>query len=292
MCRFVTYLSKPVIMSKVLSEPDNSLVKQSKHAKEMINTPGVNGDGFGIGWYQHEFGGTPGVFKSIRPAWNDVNLDYLLPKVKSHCFLGHIRAALHGSVNFANSHPFHHGNYLFMHNGTVGSFPRIKRYLRHLLCDEIYDWVEGETDTEHVAGLFLQQLLEKKGNLEDEVSAADLAENLTKTIKVLTELQRQYSDNLNELTVLNFVVSDGVKTIVSRYCNDSEHASTLYYASGSEYICEGNVCHMPNTGKVGAVLVASEKLDQHKADWHEVPKNHIMILESETTPQFIELAVS
>lgn len=291
MCRFVTYLGKPVVLSSVLSEPDNSLVKQSKHAKEMINTAAVNGDGFGIGWYQFDFDQSPGVFKSICPAWNDVNLDYLLPKVRSHCFLGHIRAAVHGGVDFGNSHPFHHGRYLFMHNGTVGGFQKVKRHLRHLLCDEVYSWVNGQTDTEHVAALFLQMLLGKYGNLSAERSVTQLAEVLEETFNVLFELQRQYSDNVSALTVLNFVISDGNKTIVSRYCNDYDHASTLYYAVGSEYCCENSVCVMPKGEEVGAVLVASEKLDEKTTDWHEVPRNHMLLLEPCVAPQLVELTI-
>ena len=51
MCRLVAYLGRPILMEKLLIEPKNSLINQSFNAKE-IEEP-LNGDGFGVGWYNH-----------------------------------------------------------------------------------------------------------------------------------------------------------------------------------------------------------------------------------------------
>ena len=42
---------------------------------------------FGLAWYEHAIDDIPGVFKSIRPAWNDNNLKSIAAKVKSKCFM-------------------------------------------------------------------------------------------------------------------------------------------------------------------------------------------------------------
>ena len=144
MCRFVAYLGKPIILSQALLEPEFSLICQSRRAMEMVRGDGINGDGYGIAWYQHDIDPFPAVIKSCMPIWSDHNLYSLLPKIKSSCFLGHIRAATEGKADLSNVHPFHYKQYLFMHNGHVEDFLKIKRPLRQLLCDELYYWVSWD----------------------------------------------------------------------------------------------------------------------------------------------------
>ena len=70
MCRWIAYSGTPIYLHAALFEPEHSLIVQSLRAKSSETT--TNGDGFGIGWYNdREF---PGVFKDVRPAWNDSNL--------------------------------------------------------------------------------------------------------------------------------------------------------------------------------------------------------------------------
>src|SRR6056300_1646366 len=112
MCRFLTYFSnQPILLENLLDKPTNSLIKQSHEAKE--GTHGVNADGFGIAWYDFDIDSHPGVFKSIQPAWNDNNLIHLSQKIRSPCFLAHVRASTIGDVNQNNCHPFAYENYAF-----------------------------------------------------------------------------------------------------------------------------------------------------------------------------------
>lgn len=285
MCRFLVYLGQPVLLNTVITLPGNSLIHQSKQAKEMINTAEVNGDGFGVGWYTPEISEEPAVFKSIRPAWNDLNLDYLLPKIRSHCFLAHIRAAMHGGVEFANSHPFHYGRYLFIHNGMIGGFQTIKRHMRHRLSDAMYGWVQGQTDTEHMAALYLERLADR----DKRASMDEMAGTLRQVIAEIRELQVEFGVPDDALTVLNFVICDGEKVLISRYASDLARASTLYYAFGERYTCEGELCQLPQGERVGAVIVASEKLDSDDMHWQEVPKNHLVLLEKGRAPRLAEI---
>ncbi|RMF60275.1 MAG: class II glutamine amidotransferase, partial [Calditrichaeota bacterium] len=156
MCRFIAYIGAPVVMDELLYQPDNSLIHQSYKAQEREEP--LNGDGFGIGWYDKTLDNTPAIFVSVRPAWNNKNLRSIAPKIRSSCIFAHVRAASMGGVSEDNCHPFRYGNYLFMHNGHIGGFRSIKRALRRRLSDEVYDWLRGETDSEHFFALFLDNL--------------------------------------------------------------------------------------------------------------------------------------
>lgn len=70
MCRWLAYTGSPVLIGDALYTPAHSLIDQSLHSRLGAET--TNGDGFGVGWYDAE--PTPGVSRSIEPAWNDHNL--------------------------------------------------------------------------------------------------------------------------------------------------------------------------------------------------------------------------
>jgi len=181
MCRIVAYLGCPSVLADVLVTPKNSIVMQSLHARE--TNLRVNGDGFGVGWYVPEISTSPALFTSISPAWNDHNLLHLTAKTKSPCFFAHVRSASTGGVTKYNCHPFIYGNWMFMHNGEINDFILIKRHLRHLLDDDIYDWIKGATDSEHLFALFLQ--LAKNRDLTQLSTVADvLQETLQKNCRI------------------------------------------------------------------------------------------------------------
>ena len=79
MCRWLAYSGAPVLLEDLLYKPQNSLVVQSLHSQLGAET--TNGDGFGVGWYGDRE--TPGVFRSIEPAWNDRNLQELAGQITS-----------------------------------------------------------------------------------------------------------------------------------------------------------------------------------------------------------------
>ncbi|KAJ1628031.1 nucleophile aminohydrolase, partial [Pavlovales sp. CCMP2436] len=88
----------------------------------------VNGDGFGVGWYDEEpctSDEEPCIFTSIQPAWNNLNLGRLARKVRSPLIFAHVRAAYPGMpVSEVNCHPFVYGRYMWMHNGSIASFAK------------------------------------------------------------------------------------------------------------------------------------------------------------------------
>jgi predicted glutamine amidotransferase len=133
------------------------LIDQSLHARLGATT--TNGDGFGVGWYTD--GEAPGLFRSVEPAWNDRNLRELAGHVRSPLFFAHIRASTGTAIQQPNCHPFRYGRWLWMHNGLVHDFARVKRDLVLAIDEGLYPSVEGSTDSEVLVHLALTFGLEQ-----------------------------------------------------------------------------------------------------------------------------------
>lgn len=144
MCRWLAYTGAPIPLTEVLYTPVHSLIDQSLHSRLGAET--TNGDGFGVGWY--DAAAAPGLFRSIEPAWNDLNLRELAGHVSSHLFFAHVRAAIGSAVQQTNCHPFRHGRWLFMHNGFIDGFAAIKRDLVLAVDESLYPEIQGTSDTE------------------------------------------------------------------------------------------------------------------------------------------------
>ena len=146
MCRFLAYRGEPIFLTDLVCAPSHSLVHQSLHAAEAKTE--TNGDGFGIGWYGER--PVPGTYREVRPAWSDENLRSLCDQVRSGLFFAHVRASTGTATTRANCHPFAHGRYLFMHNGQIGGYARIKRRIEALIPDDLYETRHGTTDSEAI----------------------------------------------------------------------------------------------------------------------------------------------
>src|SRR6516162_6386551 len=144
MCRWLAYSGSPVRLEELLFKPQHSLIDQSLHSQLGAET--TNGDGFGVGWYG--VGETPGVFHSVEPAWNDRNLRELAGHVRSPLVFAHIRASSGSPVQQTNCHPFRHGRWLWMHNGLIREFDKVKRDLVLAVDPSLYPLIEGSTDSE------------------------------------------------------------------------------------------------------------------------------------------------
>jgi predicted glutamine amidotransferase len=144
MCRWLAYSGSPVLLEELLYGRQNSLIVQSLHSR--LGAEETNGDGFGIGWYGKQEG--PAVFHSIEPAWNDRNLRELAGHITSPLVFAHIRASTGSPVQQTNCHPFRHGRWLWMHNGFLDGFAKVKRDLTVAVDPELYPEIEGTTDSE------------------------------------------------------------------------------------------------------------------------------------------------
>ncbi len=119
----------------------------------------TNGDGFGIGWYTgHPDRTDPGLYREVTPAWSDENLLALCSAVRSPLFFAHVRATTGTAVARQNCHPFRYGKYLFIHNGQIGGYEKVRRQLEAMLPDELYTARKGATDSELMFLLVIAQL--------------------------------------------------------------------------------------------------------------------------------------
>lgn len=272
MCRFVLYLGPELTLDQLITEPRNSIIHQSHHAEHRQEP--LNGDGFGVGWYAHEVSPEPALFRSIQPAWNNMNLRHLARVTHSTCLLAHVRAASPGlGVSEPNCHPFSAGRYAFMHNGHVAQFGQIKRALRERLSDTTYARIAGSTDSEHVFGLLQDRL-----NLDEAAhETGELAAALGATIAEVTELLREAG--VDDNSHLNLALTDGQRAVVTRHVAPGHQANSLYVHQGAAYRCEDGICRMLEPEAAGrAVLIASEPLSDDSG-WDEVPTNHLVRVE-------------
>lgn len=144
MGRWIAYRSETTSCEPDVTE--HSLIAQSIRSLQSI--AGSNGDGFGLGWYgEHP---EPGLYRETRPAWSDENLRDLCRHLRSHLFFAHVRAATGTAVTRQNCHPFARSQWMFMHNGFVGSWNRLRRKVEALIPDAYYPSRLGSTDSEAV----------------------------------------------------------------------------------------------------------------------------------------------
>jgi glutamine amidotransferase len=273
MCRLMMYMGTPIIIDKLLYQPKNSLVNQSINAKE-IEEP-LNGDGFGIGWYVPELNNEPVNFVSVHPAWSNRNLRNLAPKIRTECFIAHVRAASVGEVSESNCHPFQYKNILMAHNGGVENFSKIKRKLREPLSDELYNWIKGQTDSEHIFAYLLNELFKNHKTITPE-AVVDSFENTFRDLKKM-----MIDAGIKEEAYLNMVFTNGLFIVGTRFVTDpTQEPLTLYHSEGTRYVVEDGVTHMmaPEDDD-HAVLVVSERLSDDK-NWTLIPPNHFVIVEN------------
>jgi predicted glutamine amidotransferase len=211
MCRWLAYSGSPIRIADLLYKPEHSLIDQSLHSTLGAET--TNGDGFGIGWYGEE--DTPGVYRSIEPAWNDRNLRDLSAHIHSPLVFAHIRAAIGSVVQETNCHPFRHGRWLFMHNGFIGDFAKVKRDLVLAIDPSLYPLIEGSSDTEvffHLALTF--------GLADDPPAAVEAAVGLIEQVGAEHGVEHPI-----QMTV---ATSNGTDVWVFRYSSGRESRSLFF----------------------------------------------------------------
>lgn len=247
MCRWLAYSGPPILLDQMIAQPVKSLIHQSHDAEESKST--INADGFGIGWYGEHL--QPGVFRDVLPAWNDNNLLNLCEQVRSRLFFGHVRASTGSAINRANCHPFRFQNWLFMHNGQIGGFRKLRRDLTLAIQPDLFTHLEGSTDSELIFLLALGHGLQQNP-----------AQAFQKTIEQIRALMKKHS--ITSPLRVTAAASDGENIYALRYSNDP-YPPSLYYA-----------CETKNQSETSC-LVLSEPLDHTPDHWIEVPPSSLLV---------------
>lgn len=255
MCRWLAYFGRPVRMDKVLYGPQHSLIEQSLESR--LGTEPTSGDGFGIGWYGPD---GPGVFRSVEPAWNDRNLREIAGHVESHLFLAHVRAASGTAVQQTNCHPFRHGDWLWVHNGLVRDWLRVKRDLVLAVDPELYPAIEGSADSEVLFFLALTLGLE-----DDPPGAVERAVGLVESVGRTHGVELPFQGTI--------ATTDGERVWAFRY--SSERRSPTLYISSEYETLQALYPGDPRLAQFGAEtrLVVSEPLGDAPGVWNQVPES-------------------
>ena len=260
MCRWLAYTGDPILLEDLVFKATHSLIDQSL-ASRSVETP-TNGDGFGIGWYDRRE--RPGLFRSIRPAWNDYNLRDLAAHIESPMFLAHVRSASIATVQETNCHPFRYRNWLFVHNGEIHNVERMRRDLLLAVSPGLFPNILGTTDSEVMFYLALTL------GLEDDPLGA-----LARTAGLIEELARDRG--VSEALWMTLGVSDGRTIYAVRYASDGE-APSLHYSHHADDICRLNPrlegCFGPTTR-----IVVSEPIEALVDAWIHVPQNSSLRVE-------------
>ena len=256
MCRWMAYSGDPILAEELLFRPVHSLIDQSLHSRMGATT--TNGDGFGIGWYGT--GETPAVFKSTDPAWNDRNLREIAAQVETPLLFAHVRASTGTPVQRSNCHPFRHGRWLWMHNGSIAGFHDLKRDLLMAVDPSLFPDIEGSTDSETLFFLALTC-----GLTDDPVDAVARAVGL-----VEATARKHGVEHPVQMTV---ATTDGESIWAFRYSSVGRSRS-LFYSTKLDRVRELH----PEVEVLGSLsdetrFVVSEPLRDLSGAWNELPES-------------------
>jgi glutamine amidotransferase len=252
----VAYLGEPAPLSRIVLDPEHSLLVQSYAPREMLSGV-VNADGFGCGWYAPEVDDEPAVYRSDRPIWSDRSFASIAPKVLSPAILAAVRSATPGlPAEESGVPPFASGPHLFAHNGAIKDFRHTAmRPLRDLLSDGSYADLLGTTDSETVFALLLDQLHETR-------AAAGATDSLGAVTAETVKRVAEVCEKLGVPANLTVGVTDGEALAFVRYATEGPGNSLYVLEDGAAF--------------PGAIVVASERLDDDAA-WRPVPDRHLLI---------------
>ena len=241
MCRFMAYWGKHSnSLSHWLIASENSLLKQSN--SDMTARP--NPDGWGFAFRQRS---QWELVKSPRPAFEDEQFIAQAKQIQTDFLFAHVRRKSQGKVSLENTHPFIYQNWVFMHNGNIPDFRRIRMELEKSLEQEAIQ-TSGGTDSEFLFYYFLSHF--KKYRTCDSYCVLNIICELIQRVIHLTPRDEQSA------LALNFLLSNG------EYIIGFRKNRSMFYARSEE-----------------GLLIASEPLD-YQLNWVEIPEDTFLYCES------------
>jgi predicted glutamine amidotransferase len=259
MCRWMAYSGKTIPLELLLFRVKHNLIDQSMSARSAKMT--TNGDGFGVAWYGDR--DTPGLFRSIRPAWNDFNLRDLAAHIQSPLFLAHVRATSQATVQETNCHPFRFGRWLFVHNGEIAAIEKLRRDLLIDIDPEFFPFVEGSTDSELMFFLALTFGLQ-----------TDPLDALARMVGRVEAAGRRRG--IEQAMWMTVGVSNGQSLWAVRYASDGD-APTLYHSRDADDIARVHPEIVERIGPAARVIV-SEPIGAIADLWAPVPASTAVVV--------------
>jgi len=249
----MAYSGGSIRLQDLLFEPKDNLIDQSMSSRS-AETP-TNGDGFGVGWYgkwEH-----PGLFHSIRPAWNDSNLRDLAANIESPMFMAHVRATSLATVQETNCHPFRYNHWLFVHNGEIFEIEKFRRDLLMAVDPKYFENILGSTDSELMFHLALSFGLEKNP-----------IEGMARMVGFVESTGKKHG--VPESMWMTVGLSDGKTLWAFRYASDG-NAPTLFHSREVSELIGINPA-IQDRLSAGTRIVVSEPIGKFRDMWAEVPQ--------------------
>jgi glutamine amidotransferase len=132
----------------------------------------------------------------------------------------HIRASTGTPIQQTNCHPFRYGRWLWMHNGHLRDFDKVKRDLSFAVDPSLFASIEGSTDSELFFYLALTFGLE-----EDPPSAVERA------VGFIEKTGREHG--IEHPIQMSVATTDGDWLWAFRYSSEG-NSSTLFYSTAVE----------------------------------------------------------
>lgn len=266
MCRWLAYSGSSIKLEELLLKRDNSLIDQSLHSRMGATT--TNGDGFGVGWYESD-GGTPRVYRSTQPAWNDRNLKELAAGISSPLFFAHIRASTGSAIQETNTHPFRYGKWLWMHNGLIRDFPKVHRVFSNAIDDSYFNSIEGTTDSETMFYLALTFGLQS-----DPVAAVEQMVGFVEKTGHEHDIEFPFQGTI--------ATSDGTSIWAFRYSSEGDSRSLWFSTRMDELKLLYPALHELGDLSDETRVIVSEPLGDLPGVWNEAPESHFGIVQPGT----------
>lgn len=131
--------------------------------------------------------------------------------IRADLLLMHTRAATVGQIRPENIHPFRFKEWTFAHNGTIKGFDNIKTKMCNAMPPFILRSLGGDTDSEHVFGLFLSFLYDAGLVGRSDLGIVPIRDALSRAVAMTDEFSREAGETASPGS---FIVSDGYSLVI------------------------------------------------------------------------------
>lgn len=261
MCRLYGFrANEPTKVECTLVHAQNALMVQSR--QDMAGHSHTHG--WGVATYEDHH---PHVERQAWAAYHGEHFRRAAARIYAQTVLGHVRRATVGPAALENTHPFSHGPWVLIHNGTLPKFDQIRDSMLAAMTPGHREAISGVTDSEHLFR-FLMSLYEAKPG-----------QPLLKTVRagVSRVIEWCRLADPDARIGLNIILTDGDTLVGTRW------GRGLHYVERDGiYDCE--ICGFPHIHHdpklpYRAVVVASEPVT-HEI-WTEVPEGSIYAISAD-----------
>ena len=256
MCRlYALHANEPTRVECGLVKAQNALMVQSQSDMQGY----AHGHGWGVADYPDSL---PMIEKQTWAAFHGEHFARKAARVYAKTVVAHVRRATVGGTSIENTHPFHHGKWIFAHNGTVPNFDQVRmKMLDHI--DPLHRVeIMGTTDSEHVFRYLLSLFLHHPER------------GLLKTVQIGLRQVLAWSAEVDPTARvgLNIVLTDGDRLVGTRL-NRSLVSLRRDHVFNCPICGKTHVHHDAQTS-YRAVEIASEPVTKVD-DWHQVPNETV-----------------